>query len=246
MTRGYNVQSLRGYDTPGKAAYREDVANFLWDSKKQGARLWDKGKEKLVVKVVDLAGPSADETVQYFVHDKQIVPEDGLIFVDDDGKNISKFQPEFPKATWIHGNLFDLLHDVRLADVGVLLVDGCHEVGDQRIASQLPNMHGLIRRGIERSGAFALMINCCLDTVVRRGRGQSKALREWADILAQALSGYYPRRMLDPERLLPNDGSADVLDKDSKFTNDPGSSFGSFFISRSHVHRMANFRILLV
>ena len=239
------------YDTVGKSLYHADIVSFLRNTREHGARLWNEDKTKLAVKVVDLAGPDADKTIECFVEREKIVSDNGLVFVDHDESIIQKFAPQYPAFTWIHENLFDLLHDQKLEDVGVLLVDGFSEVGDDAIASQLPNIHALIRRGIEARGAFVLAINCVVDTVVRRKRTRAAALREWTETLARGLSGYLPRRKLDADHLLPH-GIAEVLDEDHDFvgslagTSADGVPLGSFFVSRSHVQRMANFRILLV
>jgi hypothetical protein len=212
------------YDSPGKARYHEDIASFLYHSREHGARLWND-----------------DKTIRFFDGERGIVEDGGIIFVDDDAANIARFRDEFPRFSWIHGNLFDLLHDDRLEEAGILLVDGFSEVGDRRIASQLPNIHGLIRKSIAKRGSFALAINCVLDTVVRRKRTRASALREWSRVLAKGLSGYLPRRTLDPESLLPAE-LAGKVDEDGQFVG----PLGSFFISKSHVQRMANFRVLLV
>jgi hypothetical protein len=101
-------------------------------------------------------------------------------------------------------------------------------------------LRGLVRRGLERFGEFALFWNQDLDAVVRHGRKRGQALRGHADLAARMLQGCLPRREWTSTRLLP-EGSEEQIDAGFVGT------LGAFEIYRGAVrgHRMANLRAIV-
>jgi hypothetical protein len=101
-------------------------------------------------------------------------------------------------------------------------------------------IHGLVRRGLERFGEFALFWNQDLDSVSRRRQIRGEALRRHADMVASVLQGCLPRRELTSAMLLPAGSEASI---DDGFIG----VLGAFEIYRGSArgHRMANLRIIL-
>ena len=101
-------------------------------------------------------------------------------------------------------------------------------------------IRGLVKRGLDTFGEFALFWNQDLDAVVRRRQDRGQALRRHADMVCDALRGCLPRRELTSAMLLP-DGSEKEID--AGFVG----VLGAFEIYRGSVrgHRMANLRVVL-
>ena len=72
-------------------------------------------------------------------------------------------------------------------------------------------IRGLVKRGLDTFGEFALFWNQDLDAVVRRRQDRGQALRRHADMVCEALKGCLPRRELTSEMLLP-EGSEKEID----------------------------------
>jgi len=101
-------------------------------------------------------------------------------------------------------------------------------------------IRGLVKRGLDRFGEFALFWNQDLDAVVRRRQDRGQALRRHADMVCEALAGCLPRRELISTMLLPEGGEKEV---EAGFVG----LLGAFEIYRgsSGGHRMANLRVIL-
>src|SRR5262249_25032992 len=101
-------------------------------------------------------------------------------------------------------------------------------------------LRGLVRRGLERFGEFALFWNQDLDAVVRRRHGRGAALRRHAQAVCTALTGLLPRREWTSEMLLPP-GGEEMIDQGF-----PGP-LGAFEVYRGapNSHRMANLRVIV-
>jgi hypothetical protein len=95
-------------------------------------------------------------------------------------------------------------------------------------------IRGMVKRGLDTFGEFALFSNQDLDAVARRRQGRGQALRRHADMVCEALQGCLPRRQLTAEMLLPEGGELKI---DAGFVG----VLGAFEIYRGCVggHRMA-------
>src|SRR5208283_1905989 len=103
-----------------------------------------------------------------------------------------------------------------------------------------PLIRGLVKRGLDAFGEFALFWNQDLDAVVRRRQDRGQALRRHAEMVCEALRECLPRRELTPSMLLPEGSEKEI---DSGFIG----ALGAFEIYRGSVrgHRMANLRLVL-
>lgn len=141
---------------------------------------------------------------------------------------------------WLAGNLYELPDRAELANVGVLNLDEYGEVGNPNAVVDFHLVRGLVRRGLEKFGEFALFWNQDLDAVVRRRKDRGQSLRRHADMVCRALKGCLPRRELTSDMLLPVGGEEQI---DSGFVG----TLGAFEIYRGATrgHRMANLRVIL-
>ena len=138
------------------------------------------------------------------------------------------------------GNLYERLDAPELANVGVLNLDEYGEVGNRSALVDFPLVRGLVQRGLDTFGEFALFWNQDLDAVVRHRQDRGQALRRHADMVCEALRGCLPRRELTSTMLLPEGSEKEI---DSGFVG----VLGAFEVYRGSVrgHRMANLRVLL-
>ena len=134
----------------------------------------------------------------------------GFVGVDLDPARIDGFRRSRPDLKWIAGNLYEHLHAPEMANVGVLNLDEYGEIGSRSAETDFPLIHGLVRRGLERFGEFALFWNQDLDSVSRRRQNRGEALRRHADMVASVLQGCLPRRELTSAMLLPTGSEADI------------------------------------
>jgi hypothetical protein len=113
-------------------------------------------------------------------------------------------------------------------------------VGNRSATVDFPLIRGLVQRGLETFGEFALFWNQDLDAVVRRRQDRGQALRRHVDMVCEALRGCLPRRDLTSAMLLPEGSESEI---DSGFVG----VLGAFEIYRGSVggHRMANLRVIL-
>jgi hypothetical protein len=141
---------------------------------------------------------------------------------------------------WLAGNLYERLDAPELANVGVLNLDEYDEVANRSAEVDFDLIRGLVKRGLDRFGEFALFWNQDLDAVVRRRQDRGDSLRRHADMVCDALKGCLPRRELTSGMLLPAGGEAEV---DAGFVG----VLGAFEIYRGsdRGHRMANLRVIL-
>jgi hypothetical protein len=164
----------------------------------------------------------------------------GFVGIDLDPARIAGFREQRPDLKWVAGNLYERLDAPELARVGVLNLDEYGEVGNRSARVDFPLIRGLVQRGLDTFGEFALFWNQDLDAVVRRGQDRGAALRRHADMVADTLRGCLPRRELTSAMLLP-EGSEDRIN--GGFVG----VLGAFEIYRGKTggHRMANLRVLL-
>jgi hypothetical protein len=141
---------------------------------------------------------------------------------------------------WVAGNLYEQLEVPELARVGILNLDEYGEVGNRSAHVDFDLIRGLVQRGLDTFGEFALFWNQDLDAVVRRRQDRGQALRRHADMVCAELRNCLPRRVLDSAMLLPEGAEKQV---EEGFVG----VLGAFEIYRgsSRGHRMANLRVIL-
>jgi hypothetical protein len=159
---------------------------------------------------------------------------------DLDRVRIEAFRGQRPDLKWVAANLYERLDAPEFANVGTLNLDEYGQVGGSDSMGDFHLVRGLVVRGLERFGEFALFWNQDLDAVVRRGNKRGQALRRHAELVCRALKGCLPRRELTPDMLLP-EGSEEQID--SRFVG----VIGAFEVYRGKArgHRMANLRLIL-
>jgi hypothetical protein len=164
----------------------------------------------------------------------------GFVGIDLDAARIDGFRAQRPDLKWVAGNLYERLEAPELANVGVLNLDEYGEVGNASAQVDFPLIRGLVKRGLDTFGEFALFWNQDLDAVARRRQGRGQALRRHADMVCEALKGCLPRRELTSDMLLPAGSEMKI---DAGFVG----VLGAFEVYRGSVrgHRMANLRVIL-
>jgi hypothetical protein len=225
------------FDNPAKAQCREgnlralrEAAHLLWE---------DDSRSRLRCDWCELMGASGHLTLDLL--EREVVLAAGeFVGVDLDPARIDGFRQSRPDLKWIAGNLYEHLHAPEMANVSILNLDEYGETGSRSAETDFPLIHGLVRRGLERFGEFALFWNQDLNSVSRRGQKRDEALRRHADMVASVLQSCLPRRELTSAMLLPA-GSEAAID-----AGDVGI-FGAIEIYRGKKggHRMANLRVIL-
>jgi hypothetical protein len=164
----------------------------------------------------------------------------GFAGIDLDTSRIDGFRQRRPDLKWVAGNLYEQLEAPELANVGILNLDEYGEVGNHSAQVDFPLIRGLVKRGLDNFGEFALFWNQDLDAVVRRRQERGQALRRHADMVCEALKSCLPRRELTSEMLLPEGSEQEI---DAGFLG----GLGAFEIYRGSLrgHRMANLRVIL-
>jgi hypothetical protein len=225
------------FDNPAKMACR---AGNLRTLREAAYLLWEDGdRTRLRCDWCELMGATGLLTLDLLEREGVLAPG-GFVGIDLDRARIDAFRQQRPDVKWVAGNLYERLDAPDLADVGVLNLDAYGEVGDLSARGDFALLRGLVQRGLETFGEFALFWNQDLDSVVRRRHDRGAALRRHADAVCRALAGLLPRRELTSEMLLPQGGEEEI---DRGFTG----TRGAFKIYRgvSGGHPMANLRIVL-
>jgi len=225
------------FDNPAKAQCREgnlrvlrEAAHLLWE---------DSGRLRLRCDWCELMGATGGLTLD-MLEREGVLAAGGFVGVDLDADRIASFRHGRPDLKWVAGNLYELLEAPELRNVGILNLDAYGEVGKPGAEVDFPLIRGLVKRGLDTFGEFALFWNQDLDSVVRRRLQRGQAIRRHADMVADALRGCLPRRELTSEMLLPA-GSEKKIDAGHV------GVLGAFEIYRgsSGGHRMANLRVIL-
>jgi hypothetical protein len=225
------------FDNPAKMACR---AGHLRALREAAHLLWEDGdRTRLRCDWCELMGATGLLTLDLLEREGVLAPG-GFVGIDLDPDRIDGFRQRRPDLKWVAGNLYERLDAPELNNVGVLNFDDYGEVGDPSARGDFVLLRGLVQRGLEKFGEFALFWNQDLDSVVRRRHGRGTALRRHVEAVCKALTGLLPRRELTPDMLLPQ-GSEEVIDGD--FTG----ILGAFEIYRGATggHRMAQLRIIL-
>src|SRR5579862_4423953 len=225
------------FDNPAKALCRDgnlrvlrDAAHLLWE---------DDSRSQLRCDWCELMGATGSLTLD-MLEREGVLAAGGFVGADLDSARIDGFRLSRPDLKWIAGNLYEHMNAPEMANVGILNFDEYGEVGNRSAETDFPLIHGLVRRGLERFGEFALFWNQDLDSVSRRRQNRGEALRRHADMAASVLRGCLPRRELTSAMLLPAGSEPDI---DGGFIG----VLGAFEIYRGSArgHRMANLRVIV-
>jgi hypothetical protein len=225
------------FDNPAKMACREGNLRVLREA---AFLLWEDGERKrLRCDWCELMGETGFLTLDLLESQGVLAPT-GFVGIDLDPARIDGFRQRRPDLKWVAGNLYEHLDAPELANVGILNLDEYGQVGSHSAQVDFPLIRGLVKRGLDRFGEFALFWNQDLDAVVRRGQDRGQALRRHADMVCEALRGCLPRRELTSTMLLPA-GSEKKIDEGFL------GVLGAFDVYRGsrRGHRMANLRIIL-
>jgi hypothetical protein len=225
------------FDNPAKAACREGNLRVLREA---AYLLWEDGERtRLRCDWCELMGATGLLTLAMLERAGVLAPG-GFVGIDLDQARIDGFRQQRPDLKWLGGNLYELLDRAELANIGILNLDEYGEVGHPNAMLDFHLIRGLVQRGLEKFGEFALFWNQDLDAVVRRRRDRGASLRRHADMVCKALQGCLRRRDLTSAMLLP-DGSEEQIDAGFVGT------LGAFEIYRGAArgHRMANVRVIL-
>ena len=225
------------FDNPAKAACREGNLRALHEG---AFLLWEDGeRRRLRCDWCELMGETGLRTLEMLETAGVLAPQ-GFVGVDLDRGRIEGFRRQRPDLKWVAANLYEKFDAPELVNVGILNLDEYGEVGNFDTFGDFHLIRGLIQRGLERFGEFALFWNQDLDSVTRRGKERGAALRRHAETVCKALKGNLPRRNLTPDMLLP---------PETEFKVDAGfiGTVGAFEIYRGKArgHRMANLRLVL-
>ncbi len=225
------------FDNPAKMACREGNLRVLREA---AHLLWQDGdRTRLRCDWCELMGATGLLTLDLLERERVLAPG-GFVGIDLDQARVDGFRQRRPDLKWVAGNLYERLDAPELANVGVLNLDEYGEVANRSAQVDFDLIRGLVKRGVDTFGEFALFWNQDLDAVVRRRHDRGQALRRHAEMVCEVLQGCLPRRELVPEMLLPRGGEGSV-----------GADFvgvlGAFEVYRGSVrgHRMANLRIIL-
>src|SRR5436190_19595087 len=224
------------FDNPAKMACREGNLRVLRDA---AFLLWEDGdRTRLRCDWCELMGSTGLLTLDLLERQHVLAPG-GFVGIDLDPARIDGFRQRRPDLKWIAGNLYERLEAPELANVGILNLDEYGEVGNRSAQVDFDLIRGLVKRGLDNFGEFALFWNQDLDAVVRRRQDRGQALRRHAEMVCEALTSCLPRRELSSGILLPVGGEVKV---DAGYVG----VLGAFEIYRGFVrgHRMANLRVI--
>ncbi len=225
------------FDNPAKALCREGNLRVLREA---AFLLWTDGdRTRLRCDWCELMGATGLLTLDLLERQGALAPG-GFVGIDLDPGRIGAFRQQRPDLKWVAGNLYERLEAPELANVGILNLDEYGEVGNRSALVDFPLVRGVVQRGLDSFGEFALFWNQDLDAVVRRRQNRGEALRRHADMVCEALRGCLPRRELTSAMLLPEGCESEI---DASFVG----VLGAFELYRGSVrgHRMANLRVIL-
>jgi len=225
------------FDNPAKMACREGNLRVLREA---AFLLWENGDRiRLRCDWCELMGTMGLLTLDLLERAGALAPS-GFVGIDLDPARIDGFRQLRPDLKWLAGNLYERLEAPELGNVGILNLDEYGAVGNRSALVDFDLIRGLVKRGLDTFGEFALFWNQDLDAVVRRGQDRGQALRRHADMVCEALRDCLPRRELASTMLLPENSEQEIA---AGFVG----VLGAFEIYRGSVrgHRMANLRIIL-
>jgi hypothetical protein len=225
------------FANPAKMACREGTLRVLREAAFQ---LWEDGERtRLRCDCCELMGETGLLTLD-LLEGQGVLAPGGFVGIDLNPARIDGLRQRRPDLKWVAGNTCEQLNEPELAKVGVLNPGEYGEVGNRSALFDFPLIRGLVQRGLDTFGEFALFWNQDLDAVVRHRQDRGQALRRYADMVCEALRGRFARRELTSTMLLP-EGSEEAID--SGFVG----VLGTFELYRGSVrgHRMANLPVVL-
>src|ERR1700720_3822154 len=155
------------FDNPAKMACRDGNLRVLREA---AFLLWEDGnRARLRCDWCELMGATGLLTLDLLERQGVLAPG-GFVGIDLDVARIDGFRQRRPDLKWVAGNLYEHLDAAAVAHVGILNLDEYGEVGRPNAQADFRLMHGLVKRGLEKFGEFALFWNQDLDAVVRRGQ----------------------------------------------------------------------------
>jgi hypothetical protein len=226
------------FDNPAKMACREGNLRVLREA---AYLLWEDGsRTRLRCDWCELMGETGICTLD-MLEREGVLDRSGFVGIDLDPTRIDRFRQQRPDLKWVAGNLYEHLDAREFANVGVLNLDEYGEVGNPEMMIDFALIRGLVVKGLQRFGEFALFWNQDLDSVVRRGHNRGQALGRHAEMVCNALRPCLPRRELTARMLLPDGAEASI--DDAGFVG----VLGAFEVYRGKAngHRMANLRLVL-
>lgn len=225
------------FDNPAKAACRAGNLRVLREA---AYLLWvDGDRRRLRCDWCELMGNTGFLTLDLLEREKALAPG-GFVGIDLDAPRIDGFREQRPDLKWVAGNLYEQLESPELANVGILNLDEYGEVGNPDTLGDFQLVRGLVTRGLEKFGEFALFWNQDLDAVVRHRRQRGQALRRHAEMVCKAVKGCLPRRELTADMLLPEGAEGEI---DAGFVGVVGAF--EVYRGKARGHRMANLRLIL-
>jgi hypothetical protein len=153
------------FDNPAKMACREGNLRVLREA---AYLLWEDGtRTRLRCDWCELMGATGGLTLELLEREGVLAPR-GFVGIDLDPARIDGFRQRRPDLKWVAGNLFERFDTPELAHVGILNLDVYGEVANRSAPVDFPLLRGLVQRGLDKFGEFALFWNQDLDAVVRR------------------------------------------------------------------------------
>src|SRR5438046_7699950 len=141
------------FDNPAKMTCRagnlrvlREAAYLLWE---------DSDRTRLRCDWCELMGATGLLTLDLLERTGVLAPG-GFVGIDLDQARIDGYRVQRPDLKWLAGNLYELLDRDELANIGVLNLDEYGEVGNRSALVDFDLVRGLVRRGLDTFGEFAL------------------------------------------------------------------------------------------
>src|SRR5436309_9187877 len=180
------------FDNAAKMACR---AGNLRTLREAAYLLWEDGdRTRLRCDWCELMGATGLLTLDLLEREGVLAPG-GFVGIDLDQPRIDGFRQRRPDLKWVAGNLYECLQAPELANVGILNLDEYGEVGNRSAQVDFDLIRGLVKRGLDTFGEFALFWNQDLDAVVRGAKSAARlcaATPTWCT----KVKGCLPRREL--------------------------------------------------
>jgi hypothetical protein len=144
------------FDNPAKMACRAGNLRVLREA---AFLLWEDGaRTRLRCDWCELMGQTGLLTLDLLEREGVLAPG-GFVGIDLDPARIDGFRQTRPDWKWVAGNLYERLDAPELANVGVLNLDEYGEVGNRSAQVDFDLIRGLVQRGLDAFGEFALFWN---------------------------------------------------------------------------------------
>ena len=144
------------FDNPAKMACRDGNLRVLREA---AFLLWEDGdRTRLRCDWCELMGETGLLTLDLLERQAVLAPG-GFVGIDLDPARIDGFRQRRPDLKWVAGNLYERLDAPELARVGILNLDEYGEVANRSAAVDFPLIRGLVQRGLDTFGEFALFWN---------------------------------------------------------------------------------------